>query len=144
MTLRRIAFGLWRTGALAAQTFIQMSDPQFGMYSKNQGFEHETANVEFAISIANRLRAFCPVSLSQGPVPLAAAQQAALPLLLRCWTSRRSSGWSDARAPAARIKAPARQNVRHAESPPFRWPYADRNSRRQPAEVVDGAHTFLC
>lgn len=42
--------------ALAAQTFIQMSDPQFGMYSKNQNFVHETANFEFAIATANRLR----------------------------------------------------------------------------------------
>ena len=42
--------------ALAAQTFIQMSDPQFGMYTKDEGFEHETANFEFAIATANRLK----------------------------------------------------------------------------------------
>ena len=36
-------------------TFIQMSDPQFGMFSENHGFEHETANFEFAIAAANRL-----------------------------------------------------------------------------------------
>src|SRR5580698_2600374 len=42
--------------ALAGQTFIQMSDPQFGMYTKNQGFAHETANFEFAIATANRLK----------------------------------------------------------------------------------------
>ncbi len=42
--------------ALAAQTFIQMSDPQFGMYTKNEGFAHETANFEFAIATANRLK----------------------------------------------------------------------------------------
>ncbi len=42
--------------ALGAQTFIQMSDPQFGMYSKNQNFTHETANFEFAIATANRLK----------------------------------------------------------------------------------------
>jgi 3',5'-cyclic AMP phosphodiesterase CpdA len=42
--------------ALEAQTFIQMSDPQFGMYSKNQNFTHETANFEFAIATANRLK----------------------------------------------------------------------------------------
>jgi 3',5'-cyclic AMP phosphodiesterase CpdA len=41
--------------ALEAQTFIQMSDPQFGMYSKNQNFTHETANFEFAIANVNRL-----------------------------------------------------------------------------------------
>jgi len=37
-------------GAVPAQTFIQMSDPQFGMYTKNQSFAHETANFEFAIA----------------------------------------------------------------------------------------------
>jgi 3',5'-cyclic AMP phosphodiesterase CpdA len=36
--------------------FIQMSDPQFGMYSNNKGFEQETANFEFAIANANRLK----------------------------------------------------------------------------------------
>jgi D-aminopeptidase len=45
---------------LAAQSqpwfFIQMSDPQFGMYSTNQGFEQETVNFEFAIASANRLK----------------------------------------------------------------------------------------
>ncbi len=56
MTLRGIVCGLACAGALAAQTFIQMSDPQFGMYSKNQAFDHETANFEFAIATANRLK----------------------------------------------------------------------------------------
>lgn len=56
MTIRTIAFGLACAGALAAQTFIQLSDPQFGMYANNQGFEHETANFEFAIATANRLK----------------------------------------------------------------------------------------
>ena len=43
--------------ALAAEpfTFLQMSDPQFGMYTANKSFEHETANFEFAIAAANRL-----------------------------------------------------------------------------------------
>ncbi len=36
--------------------FIQMSDPQFGMYAENRGFEQETANFEFAIAAANRLK----------------------------------------------------------------------------------------
>jgi 3',5'-cyclic AMP phosphodiesterase CpdA len=42
---------------LAAEpfTFIQMSDPQFGMYTENKSFEHETANFEFAVAAANRL-----------------------------------------------------------------------------------------
>ena len=43
-------------GTLAAQTFIQMSDPQFGMYTKDADFAHETANFEFAIATANRLK----------------------------------------------------------------------------------------
>ncbi|HLK68024.1 MAG TPA: metallophosphoesterase [Bryobacteraceae bacterium] len=56
MTLRGIVLALACAGGLAGQTFIQMSDPQFGMYSKNQGFEHETANFEFAVAAANRLK----------------------------------------------------------------------------------------
>ena len=43
-------------GTLAAQTFIHMSDPQFGMYTKDESFEHETVNFEFAIATANRLK----------------------------------------------------------------------------------------
>jgi 3',5'-cyclic AMP phosphodiesterase CpdA len=33
-----------------------MSDPQFGMYTKDVDFVHETANFEFAIATANRLK----------------------------------------------------------------------------------------
>ena len=33
-----------------------MSDPQFGMYAKDEDFAHETANFEFAIATANRLK----------------------------------------------------------------------------------------
>lgn len=36
--------------------FLQMSDPQFGMYTANRDFAQETANFEFAIATANRLR----------------------------------------------------------------------------------------
>lgn len=36
--------------------FIQMSDPQFGMYDGNRDFIEETANFEFAIATANRLK----------------------------------------------------------------------------------------
>jgi 3',5'-cyclic AMP phosphodiesterase CpdA len=36
-------------------SFIQMSDPQFGMFAENRGFQHETANLEFAVAAANRL-----------------------------------------------------------------------------------------
>jgi serine/threonine-protein phosphatase CPPED1 len=42
-------------GTLAAQTFIQMTDTQFGMFTNDKEFAHETANFEFAIAAANRL-----------------------------------------------------------------------------------------
>jgi 3',5'-cyclic AMP phosphodiesterase CpdA len=44
--------------AAAAQQpwfFVIMSDPQFGMYAKDQNFKQETANFEFAIANVNRL-----------------------------------------------------------------------------------------
>ena len=56
MMIRRLFVGLACAGTLAAQTFIQMSDPQFGMFTKNASFEHETVNLEFAIASANRLK----------------------------------------------------------------------------------------
>jgi serine/threonine-protein phosphatase CPPED1 len=56
MMTRRILLLLSFAGTLAAQTFIQMSDPQFGMFTKNASFEHETVNFEFAIANANRLK----------------------------------------------------------------------------------------
>jgi 3',5'-cyclic AMP phosphodiesterase CpdA len=36
--------------------FIQMADPQFGMYTKDRDFAQESANYEFAIATANRLK----------------------------------------------------------------------------------------
>jgi hypothetical protein len=42
MMIRRLFVGLACAGTLAAQTFIQMSDPQFGMFTKTPSFEHET------------------------------------------------------------------------------------------------------
>jgi serine/threonine-protein phosphatase CPPED1 len=36
--------------------FFQMSDPQFGMFTDNHGFEKETQNFEKAIAAANRLK----------------------------------------------------------------------------------------
>ena len=36
--------------------FIQLSDPQFGMFSGNRDFAQETINFEFAIATVNRLR----------------------------------------------------------------------------------------
>src|SRR5258708_4425197 len=56
MPLRPLIWALALSSALSAQTFIQMSDPQFGMYAKDASFEHETTNFEFAIATANRLK----------------------------------------------------------------------------------------
>jgi len=56
MIMSRLLLTFSLAGTLAAQTFIQMSDPQFGMYSKDVNFVHETANFEFAIATANRLK----------------------------------------------------------------------------------------
>jgi len=66
---KRILFGtvarvaLWSAGAAfseppseASLSFLQMADPQFGMYTKDHDFVQETANYEFAIATANRLR----------------------------------------------------------------------------------------
>ena len=36
--------------------FLQLSDPQFGMYTKDQDFAQETVNFEMAIATANRLK----------------------------------------------------------------------------------------
>lgn len=36
--------------------FMQLADPQFGMYAKNGDFSQESANYDFAIKTANRLR----------------------------------------------------------------------------------------
>src|SRR6266700_954425 len=48
-------FGAGLAGASEPFSFVQMSDPQFGMYTENKSFEHETANFEFAMAAANRL-----------------------------------------------------------------------------------------
>jgi predicted phosphodiesterase len=36
--------------------FIQLTDPQFGMFADNANFDQETANFEFAVATLNRLR----------------------------------------------------------------------------------------
>jgi 3',5'-cyclic AMP phosphodiesterase CpdA len=36
--------------------FIQLSDPQFGMFTENKDFAQETANFEFAVATVNRLK----------------------------------------------------------------------------------------
>ncbi len=56
MTMLRILLLLTAALSLGAQTFVQMSDPQFGMYAKDAAFAHETANFEFAVAAANRIR----------------------------------------------------------------------------------------
>lgn len=56
MTMQRLLLAFSLAGTLAAQTFIQMSDPQFGMFTKDKDFAQETANLEFAIASANRLK----------------------------------------------------------------------------------------
>ncbi len=56
MTIQRLLLVFALAGTLAAQTFVQMSDPQFGMYTKDADFAQETANFEFAIATANRLK----------------------------------------------------------------------------------------
>jgi 3',5'-cyclic AMP phosphodiesterase CpdA len=54
-----------------------MSDPQFGMYTDNKSFEQETANFEFAIATANRLKpAFIVVTGDLINQPANAAQAA--------------------------------------------------------------------
>ena len=42
--MKPILFTFAFAATLAAQNFIQMSDPQFGMFTKNTSFEHETVN----------------------------------------------------------------------------------------------------
>jgi 3',5'-cyclic AMP phosphodiesterase CpdA len=56
-----IALGLWSPALTAAEEakpffFLQLTDPQFGMCADNADFQQETANFEFAIATANRLR----------------------------------------------------------------------------------------
>jgi 3',5'-cyclic AMP phosphodiesterase CpdA len=50
-----LALAACRIASAQELFFIQMSDPQFGMYTANAGFDQETANFEFAIATANRL-----------------------------------------------------------------------------------------
>lgn len=49
--LASIRFG----SAAAPFFFIQLSDPQFGMYTTNRDFVQESANFEFAVATINRL-----------------------------------------------------------------------------------------
>lgn len=59
MRLARAVTGLLLLSAAAGAqdlVFLQMSDTQFGMYTKDADFAQETANYEFAIATANRLK----------------------------------------------------------------------------------------
>jgi hypothetical protein len=60
VVLAALLVGLGLAGHPAAPAapffFIQLTDPQFGMTTGNADFEQETANLEFAVSTANRLR----------------------------------------------------------------------------------------
>src|SRR5215212_5475 len=53
-----ILFLLSNIAARAAEPFffVQLSDPQFGMFTGNKDFVQETANFEFAVATINRLR----------------------------------------------------------------------------------------
>lgn len=45
-----------RASGASPYFFLQLTDPQFGMFTGNADFAQETANFEFAIATANRLR----------------------------------------------------------------------------------------
>lgn len=51
-----LVFGLARAEAAEPFFFIQLSDPQFGMCAANADVQQETANFEFAVATANRLK----------------------------------------------------------------------------------------
>ncbi len=55
LTILLLSMGLV-SGKEAGFFFIQLSDPQFGFFSGDAAFAQETANLEFAIATANRLR----------------------------------------------------------------------------------------
>lgn len=54
--LTAFASGARPAGAAEPFFFIQLSDPQMGMFTNNQDFAQETANFEFAVAAVNRLR----------------------------------------------------------------------------------------
>jgi hypothetical protein len=51
-----LVLGWARAEAAEPLFFIQLSDPQFGMFAANADLQQETANFEFAIATANRLK----------------------------------------------------------------------------------------
>src|ERR1041385_1146716 len=57
--LRVVALLLFQVASATAAEpffFIQLSDPQFGMFTDNKDFAQETANFEFAVATINRLK----------------------------------------------------------------------------------------
>ena len=61
LVLRAIGAVLLMAGMASAEEaapffFVQLTDPQIGMFSKNADFQHETANFEFAVASINRLK----------------------------------------------------------------------------------------
>lgn len=74
-----------------------MSDPQFGMFTKNASFEQETVNLEFAIASANRLKpAFVVITGDMINNPASAAQ-AAQYNRIGCSASRGTTTWGTSR-----------------------------------------------
>ena len=101
MTIQRLLLALALAATLAAQTFIQMSDTQFGMYTKDADFAHETANFEFAIATANRLRpAFVVVTgdltnkLSDGAQTVATLTLSGIPVGAAFYANGLSNGYT--------------------------------------------------
>ena len=56
MTRFAVLLALAGIAPSADLTFVQMSDPQFGMFAENRNFAQETINFELAIADANRLK----------------------------------------------------------------------------------------
>lgn len=56
MSVSLLVVGLARAEAAEPLFFIQLTDPQFGFCAQNVDMQQETANFEFAIATANRLK----------------------------------------------------------------------------------------
>ena len=56
LALGTLGFAPTRAAAAEPFFFIQLSDPQMGMFSDNQDFAQDAANFEFAVAAINRLR----------------------------------------------------------------------------------------
>ncbi len=56
LALVALAVGVTAASQRQGFFFIQLSDPQFGFFAGDTDFAQETANLEFAIATANRLR----------------------------------------------------------------------------------------